>query len=144
MALIEHDADLDPDLLDREIGAAARLAVDNEQLEATIRARLRELQASRARIVEAGGSGTWSARTCDLFHDGAQQRLLAVSFELRLAQAALGRDDAQANIRNWNSRFGVAIEELDQGIDELRELAHGIHPVVLREDGLLGALAQPV
>jgi signal transduction histidine kinase len=136
VALEQHDGDLDPVLLDREIGAAARLAVDNERLEATIRARLRELQASRARIVEAGDLARGRLER-DL-HDGAQQRLLAVSFELRLALAALDRDVPHANAR---ASVAAAIEELDRAIDELRELAHGIHPVVLREDGLVGALA---
>jgi signal transduction histidine kinase len=141
VALVEHDGDLDPVLLDREIGAAARLAVDNERLEATIRARLRELQASRARIVEAGDLARGRLER-DL-HDGAQQRLLAVSFELRLALSALGQDGREGVARASVARASVAqaIEELDRAIDELRELAHGIHPVVLREDGLAGALA---
>ena len=136
IALVEHEAGLDADLLDREIGAAARLAVDNERLEATIRARLRDLQASRARIVEAGNSARGRLER-DL-HDGAQQRLLAVSFELRLAVAACEKAGAPAET---HAALAAAIEELDRALAELRDLAQGIHPVVLAEDGLTGALA---
>ncbi len=136
VAFVEHDAGLDPDLLGRQIGAAACLAVDNERLEATIRARLRELRASRARIVAAAdGARGWLER--DL-HDGAQQRLLALSFELRLAAAALVTGDAIAGSRATIDR---ALDETEAALAELRELAHGIHPVVLTEDGLMGALA---
>ncbi|CAN5484533.1 hypothetical protein BH24CHL9_BH24CHL9_06490 [soil metagenome] len=136
IALVEHGADLDPDVLDREIGAAARLAVDNERLEATVRARLRELQASRTRIVEAGDAARGRLER-DL-HDGAQQRILAVSFELRLSAAASAQADARAHTK---ASIAAAIEEVDRALAELRDLAHGIHPVVLIEDGLSGALA---
>ena len=140
IAFVEHAAELDPDLLDREIGVAARLAVDNARLEATIRARLRDLQASRARIV-ARSDATRGRLERDL-HDGAQQRLLAVSFELRLAAAALtqfGRPDSRS--AGLAEVLADAIGEMDQALAELRTLAHGIHPVVLVEDGLIGALA---
>lgn len=141
VALVEHDATLDPDQLDREIGAAARLAVDNDRLEATIRARLRELQASRSRIVEAGDAARGGLER-DL-HDGAQQRLLALSFELRLIAAGLadGRVSAEATLRAaLRAAIDGAVRETDAALGELRELAHGIHPVVLSEDGLAGAL----
>jgi signal transduction histidine kinase len=136
VAVVEHDADLDPDLLDREVGAAARLAVDNERLEATVHARLRELRASRARIVEAGDAAR-SRLERDL-HDGAQQRLLALSFELRLVGAALARVEVPEASR---AAIEQAVEETDLALADLRDLARGIHPVVLTEDGLEGALA---
>ncbi len=140
IAYVDHAAELDPDVLDREIGAAARLAVDNERLEATIRARLRALQASRARIVATSDS-TRVRLERDL-HDGAQQRLLAVSFELRLASVAMAksghRDSQSAALA---AMLADALGEMDLALSELRTLAHGIHPVVLVEDGLVGALA---
>jgi signal transduction histidine kinase len=136
VALVEHDAALDPDLLDREIGAAARLAVDNERLEATIRARLRELRASRTRIVAA--ADTARGRLERDLHDGAQQRLLTVSFELRLLATVVAAADFAAESRAAIER---AMDETDAALSDLRDLAHGIHPVVLTEDGLDGALA---
>ena len=85
MAVVIHDAALTGAReLEREIGAAARLAVDNERLRAGVLAQLEDLRASRARIVEAGDAARRRIER-DL-HDGAQQRLLTVSFELRLAR----------------------------------------------------------
>jgi signal transduction histidine kinase len=136
VALVEHDTALAPDLLDREIGAAARLAVDNERLEATIRARLRELRASRTRIVAT--ADTARGRLERDLHDGAQQRLLTVSFELRLLAAVLAAAGAAAESR---AAIDWAMNETDAALSDLRDLAHGIHPVVLTEDGLDGALA---
>jgi signal transduction histidine kinase len=136
VAVVEHGASLDPELLDREIGAAARLAVDNERLDAVVRARLRELQASRTRIVEAGDAARGRLER-DL-HDGAQQRLLAVSFELRLAGAAATGAGAGERV---HEAFEHAVAETDRALSELRDLAHGIYPVVLTEDGLGSALA---
>jgi len=133
IALVEHAADLDPDLLSREVGAAARLAVDNERLAALLRAQVRELQASRERIVAAGDAARGRLER-DL-HDGAQQRLLAISYELRLAQAAAHdeRPDRRAAI-------DASVTEIDAALAELRELAHGIWPAVLAEAGLEAAL----
>ena len=68
-----------------EIGAASRLAVDNERLLAQAMAQLADLRASRTRIVEAADA-TRRRLERDL-HDGAQQRLLALSYEIQLAEA---------------------------------------------------------
>ncbi len=133
VAIVEHAEAVDAGPLTREIGTAARLAVENERLDATVRARLRELQESRARIV-AAGDATRLRIERDL-HDGAQQRLLAVSYELRLARAAVTDPDS-----GHASRLNDAIERLDQALIELRELAHGIHPAVLTEAGLDAAI----
>jgi signal transduction histidine kinase len=135
IAIVEHGADLDATLLDREIGAAARLAVDNERLDATIRARLLELQESRARVVEAGDAARGGLER-DL-HYSAQQRLLAVSFECRLALAALPASETTQDVR---AALAASLGEIDSALADLRELAHGIHPVILSEDGLTGAL----
>jgi len=119
--------------LAREIGTAARLAVENERLDATVRARLRELRESRARIVAAGDANRIRIER-DL-HDGAQQRLLAVSYELRLARGAVRDPDSAAA-----SELDDAIQRLDRALIDLRELAHGIHPAVLTEAGLDAAI----
>jgi signal transduction histidine kinase len=133
VALVEHDAGLDPDVLSREIGASARLAVDNERLAAVLLAQVREVQESRERIVAAGDAARRRLER-DL-HDGAQQRLLAVSYELRMAQAAAGSEPAQRR-----AAIDGAVDDIDRALAELRELAHGIWPAALAEAGLEAAL----
>jgi signal transduction histidine kinase len=128
----------DPVLLERRAlleaaGAAARLALENERLQAELRAQLVELRASRARIVSAGDEERRRLER-DL-HDGAQQRLLSLGLALQLARAQLGPDaNGAADL------LAEADEELRATLDELRELAHGIHPAVLTEQGLAPAL----
>jgi signal transduction histidine kinase len=92
-----------------------------------------ELAASRRRIVEA--SDAERRRIERNLHDGAQQRLVALSLSLRVAQAKLRRapDEAQELLE-------VATDELSHALTELRELAQGIHPAVLTERGLEAAL----
>jgi signal transduction histidine kinase len=93
-----------------------------------------EMRASRARIVQAADDARRKLERN--LHDGAQQRLVAVSLSLRVALAKLGDapDDALHILRG-------ATEELTLAIDELRELARGIHPTTLTEGGLGPALA---
>jgi len=133
VALVDHAAGTHPDLLAQEIGSAARLAADNERLAAAVRARLRELQASRARIVEAGD--TARGRLERDLHDGAQQRLLTLSYELRLARSA-----ADGAPKDATAALDKAIAEVDTALVELRELAHGIYPAILEDAGLDAAL----
>jgi signal transduction histidine kinase len=114
-------------------GAAARLALENERLQAQLRAQLAELRSSRARIVTAGDEERRRLER-DL-HDGAQQRLLALGLALQLARTQLG---PQAN--GAAALLGEADDELRAALDELRELARGIHPAVLTEQGLEAAL----
>jgi PAS domain S-box-containing protein len=92
-----------------------------------------ELAASRLRIVEA--SDAERRRLERNLHDGAQQRLVALSVGLRLAQRQIRSDPAQAE-----ELIGVAAGELGEALTELRELAQGIHPAVLTERGLAAAL----
>jgi signal transduction histidine kinase len=134
VAAIVHDSSLldDPELV-RAVGAAAALALENERLDAELRAKVDELRASRTRIIEA----TLAERRRlerDL-HDGAQQRLVSVALGLRLIQGRL-RDD-QGGVRELLDAAGG---ELDAALDELRELARGIHPAVLSDRGLDAAL----
>jgi signal transduction histidine kinase len=128
----------DPVLLERRAllqaaGAAARFALENERLQAQLRAQLAELRASRTRIVQAGDEERRRLER-DL-HDGAQQRLLALGLALQLARAQLG---PRAN--GATELLGEADAELRAALDELRELARGIHPAVLTEQGLDAAL----
>jgi signal transduction histidine kinase len=131
---IVHDVSLseDPVLL-RSVAAAAGLAVENERLQAQLRARVEDLRASRARIVEAG---THERRRLERnLHDGAQQRLVALSLTLRLAQAKVHKDPEKAN-----ELLAGAQDELNLALGELRELARGIHPAILSDRGLGAAL----
>jgi signal transduction histidine kinase len=132
VALLAHRPGLldDPGLVE-QIAATARLALDNEQLQAQARAQLEDLRASRARIVERGDAERRRLER-DL-HDGAQQRLVSLALSLRLARLggttqndAAALEDAEAEIR--------------QALAELRRLAHGLYPAALTEEGLGAAL----
>ena len=93
-----------------------------------------DLQTSRARIVRAGDEQRRKLERN--LHDGAQQRLVAATLLLRVAQAQLDKDTAKAA-----KLLQDAAGELDAGLEELRELARGLHPGALTEHGLRGALA---
>jgi PAS domain S-box-containing protein len=92
-----------------------------------------ELKASRARIVEAGDSARRRIER-DL-HDGAQQRLVELALDLRMAIARLEDDPSQAR-----ELLDAALDDLGEATTELRELARGIHPAALTEGGLRPAL----
>jgi signal transduction histidine kinase len=125
---------LDDPAIVEEVAAAARLALDNERLQAEVLAQLAELRASRARIVTTGDAERQRLER-DL-HDGAQQRLVGLSLALRLARARLGAS-ADPDLRALLDR---ADERLSAAIGELRELAHGIYPAALTEEGLAAAV----
>jgi signal transduction histidine kinase len=135
VALVIHDPELmRAEDLEREIGAAARLAVDNERLRAEVLAQVEDVRASRARIVEAGDS-TRRRIERDL-HDGAQQRLLALFYELRLAEAAAVADGDD----RLAAGLAESCDEAVAALDELRDLALGIYPAILTDAGLGAAL----
>jgi PAS domain S-box-containing protein len=92
-----------------------------------------ELRASRARIVAAGDAARRRLER-DL-HDGAQQRLVELALDLRMARARFDTNPVEAA-----EFLDSAIEALTEATAELRELARGIHPVVLTEGGLRPAL----
>jgi signal transduction histidine kinase len=132
---IIHDASLadEPGLV-RAVAASAALALENERLEAELRARLDELQTSRSRLVEVS---MFERRRLERdLHDGAQQRLVALSLQLGLAQRRLDDGDGTAAA----SMLDAARDELARALEELRELARGIHPAVLTDRGLEAAL----
>jgi signal transduction histidine kinase len=130
-AAIIHDAILldEPGLM-ASVASAMRLAVENDRLTAEVEAQLQEVRASRARIVEAGDLERRRVER-DL-HDGAQQRLVSLSLELQVARRALG-DDGDPAVRRSLDR---AAEEALAALAELRDLALGIHPLILTESGL--------
>jgi signal transduction histidine kinase len=133
VAAIVYDASLAEErkLLDAVV-AAAGIALKNERLAAELRARVNELSASRARIV---GAGDQERRRLERnLHDGAQQRLVALGMQLRLLGPRIRTDPEAAE-----ALVAKAAAELATSVDELRELAHGIHPAVL-DHGLTVAL----
>jgi signal transduction histidine kinase len=134
IAAIVHDPSLleDPDSV-REACAAAGLALENERLEAELRAKVEELRGSRARLVEVGMRQRRRLER-DL-HDGAQQRLVSLALLLRLARESLDSQPSHTRRLLDQSR-----EELDQALNELRELARGIHPALLSDRGLGAAV----
>ena len=133
IAALLHDPILrhEPELVDAAV-AAARLAIANERLRAEVRAQLEEVRASRQRIVEAGDRER--RRVERNLHDGAQQRLVTLSLSL-----AMLRDRAGVDPDTAHSVAEIAVE-LRLAITELRELARGIHPAILSEEGLEAAV----
>jgi signal transduction histidine kinase len=132
IAALLHDAALreEPDLLDA-VAAAAAIALENVRLNVELRARLDELKGSRARIVEAGDAER--RRLERNLHDGAQQRLVGIALQLRLLQNRMRGDPDTAE------SLTAVSDEIAQSLNELRELARGLHPAVL-EHGLGPAL----
>lgn len=114
------------------MGNALLLALDNERLRAEGLAQLSELRASRARVVSTADAERRQLERN--LHDGAQQRMLALSFDVRRAVG----DAHDASAREV---LTAAEAEVRAALVELRELAHGIYPATLEEAGLAGALA---
>lgn len=133
VAVLLHDADLhdEPELL-AAVTAAAGMALDNARLQAELRARVDELRGSRARILEAGQQER--QRLERNLHDGAQQRLIALSLDLGLLEE--GSDfDSEAR-----ARLGRARGEIAASLAELRDVSRGLHPAVVSGHGLAVAL----
>jgi signal transduction histidine kinase len=127
IAAIVHDPGEDRETV-RAAGAATALLLENQRLDAEVRAHMRELKASRERIVEAADAERRRIER-DL-HDGAQSRLVALALSLRLGRGRLP-DGSDAALL-----VDASIDELKLSLDELRELARGIHPAVLTDRGL--------
>lgn len=134
VAALVHDPALVENLeLVESVCAAAALTLENERLQAELRARLGELRASRARLVEAGA--TERRRIERDLHDGAQQRLISIAMSLGLVEARLPGDPHSVVpiVREAREAIGLALAEL-------RELSQGIYPSILTERGLAAAL----
>lgn len=131
VAVVVHDPALVGASFEHELGSAARLAVENERLQAEVRAQLEALRRSRMRITERGDAERRRLER-DL-HDGAQQRLLALFYDLRLARSSADGEVA--------AQLDAAAGQAQLALEELRQLAHGIYPAILAEAGLEPALA---
>ncbi len=122
------------------VAALAALVLDNERLAVEARERLAEVRASRARLVSAADDERRRVER-DL-HDGAQQQLVVLALMLRMARHRF--DELPERDPVLADRLDQCAARLDEALAALRELAHGIHPAVLTEAGLvpaLGALA---
>jgi signal transduction histidine kinase len=131
LAVLVHDPAIDaedPGLVEA-VGSAAGLALENARLAAEVRAQLEEVRASRARLAQAADDERRRVER-DL-HDGAQQRLVALTMRLEQARrtapgSAALIDDTQAELR--------------EAISEVRRLARGVMPPILTEAGLAAAV----
>jgi signal transduction histidine kinase len=133
IAAIVHDRSLvDQGELVRAAGAAVSLVLENERLDAELRATVEEVQASRARIVASEDAARRRLER-DL-HDGAQQRLVSAALSLRMLTGTLDGDT------EGRRELDSARKDLDDALRELRELARGIHPAVLSDQGLRAGL----
>jgi len=114
--------------------AAVRLALENARLQVQLRAQLEEVRQSRARLVEAADSERQRVER-DL-HDGAQQQLvtLLLSMQVTKTEALRNSDLETAELVDAN------MAALKQALQELRELARGIHPTILTQAGLVPAI----
>jgi signal transduction histidine kinase len=133
LAALVHNQSLndEPELLDA-VSAAAGIALENGRLQAELRANLEELRGSRERVLQA--SQEERQRLERNLHDGAQQRLIALSLDLSMLESKLGDDpDARAQVDQ-------ARQEIAQSLEELRAVAHGLHPAVVSGHGLAVAL----
>ncbi len=133
VAALVHDAALNEEreLLDA-VGAAGAIALETGRLHAELRAHVDELRGSRARVIEAGQKERQRLER-DL-HDGAQQRLIALSLDLAMLEASLGGDPGT------RAQLSQARGEIATSLAELRDVARGLHPAVLSAHGLAVAL----
>jgi signal transduction histidine kinase len=134
VAAIVYDEALHADraLLDAGITMAG-IALDNQRLAAETEAAMREVEGSRARI--AASAERERRRIERDLHDSAQQRLVALRIELELAEDLVGRD-----LKRGIGRLRELEHEVDETLDELRSLAHGVYPPLLSDLGIAEAL----
>ena len=134
VAAIVHDAGLRarPELIEAGVAMAA-VVLENQRLAAEAEASLRELQLSRARL--ATGAERERRRIERDLHDGAQQRLVALRIELELAQSLVQTDAVLGA-----ARLRELAHDVDEALEELRALAHGVYPPLLADRGIEEAL----
>jgi len=127
-------------------GLREREALRNDKLELTsalqasledLQRHAEELRASRARVVTA--SDVERRRMERDLHDGAQQQLVLLGLKLAMAERLIEKDTVAAKAMHDELRT-----DLRQALSELRDLAHGIYPAVLENEGLPGALREAV
>ncbi len=133
VAALTHDASLEDEReLLEAVSAAAGIALESARLHAELAARLDELRGSRVRLIEAGQKER--QRLERNLHDGAQQRLVALSLELTMLKKRLDADP-EASTRIDHARSEIALS-----LEELRDIARGLHPAVVSGHGLAVAL----
>jgi signal transduction histidine kinase len=133
VAMLLHDCGLDDDpRLLSSVAAATGMAIQNAHLHVELRARLEELRGSRMRILQA--EQRERRRLERNLHDGAQHRLVALSLELGKLGYELSQDPLM------RARVDAANTQVAAALAELRDLAHGIHPVAVSDHGLGVAL----
>ncbi|HET7012332.1 MAG TPA: histidine kinase [Streptosporangiaceae bacterium] len=134
IAMLTCDAALEHNeaLID-SVCAAAGLTLENERLQAELRARLAELTASRTRLIEA--TDAERRRIERDLHDGTQQRLVSIALSLGLLESRLPADSDETRPLVRQTRA-----DLTAALAELRDLTQGIHPAILSERGLPAAL----
>jgi signal transduction histidine kinase len=134
IAAIVHDEGLAarPELVRAGVSMAA-VVLENQRLAAEAEATMRELQLSRARI--AAGAEQERRRIERDLHDGAQQRLVALRIELELAEDVVRQDPERGA-----ARLRDLERDVDEALEELRALAHGVYPPILADRGLEEAL----
>ncbi len=134
VAAIVHDAGLRarPELIEAGVSMAA-VVLTNQRLAAEAEVSLRELQLSRARL--ATGAERERRRIERDLHDGAQQRLVALRIELELAEVLVQTDAVLGA-----ARLRELAHDVDEALEELRALAHGVYPPLLADRGLEEAL----
>ena len=132
-ALIHDPAISERQELVTSVAAAAGLALENERLQAAVRMQLEDVRASRARIVEAGDAERRRVER-DL-HDGAQQQLVTLALALQVARTRAATADP-----SFLAMLDRASAQLEAALAELRELARGLHPSILVEEGLAAAI----
>jgi signal transduction histidine kinase len=134
LAAIVHRPELldDPTLVDA-LARTAALGLEHERLRATRTAQLRELRASRGRIV-AAADGERRRLERDL-HDGSQQRLVTLAVGVRLTRRRRAQTDPALD-----AELAAAEHELREAVAELRQLAHGLFPAALADEGLAAAV----
>jgi signal transduction histidine kinase len=137
VAVLVHRADLahDGERIADAVGAA-RLALENERLHAESQARLQELRTSRRQIVSA--AEVERRRLERDLHDGSQQRMLAFAIDIAIARQRTSGSSAAPD----DTELAKLESEVRAALEDLRELAHGIIPRALADDGLGPALEE--
>lgn len=135
LAVIRPSRPIGPARLSAALGPAVRLALENDQLTASLRAELADLEESRSRLLER--TREERRRLERNLHDGAQQRVVTVLLSLRV----LARGGAPHAV---GERAESAAEAATRLLEDLRHVARGIHPAVVADAGLHGALTDLV
>ena len=121
---------------------AVELAMDNQRLQAELRARVLELERSRAHVISA--SETQRRQLERNLHDGAQQLLVGLRLRLGLIRQSLATtspaDTSGSGLNDVGAQVDSAMSDLDAALAELRELAHGLHPMLPSTRGLAAAV----